>query len=60
MTRKEYEECRGNLTKEIRKAMEKRKIAVENGDRAGDLDAQGEISDLMAQVDELERKFRAD
>jgi uncharacterized coiled-coil DUF342 family protein len=58
MTRKEYEERRGNLTKEIRKAMEKRMIAADSGDHAGDLDAQGEISDLMAQIDELDRKFR--
>jgi hypothetical protein len=57
MTRKEYEERRGNLTKEIRKAMEKRMIA-DSGDHPGDLDAQGEISDLMAQIDELDRKFR--
>jgi uncharacterized coiled-coil DUF342 family protein len=58
MTRKEYEERRGNLTKEIRTAMEKRKIAADSGDRFGDLEAQGEISDLMAQIDELDRKFR--
>jgi hypothetical protein len=38
--------------------MEKRMIAAESGDHAGDLDAQGEISDLMAQIDELDRKFR--
>jgi hypothetical protein len=58
MTRKEYEERRGNLTKEIRSAMEKRMIAADSGDHAADLEAQGEISDLMAQVDELDRKFR--
>jgi hypothetical protein len=29
--RKEYEERRGNLTKEIRKAMEKRMIAADSG-----------------------------
>ena len=58
MTRKEYEERRGNLTKEIRSAMEKRKIAADGGDHVADLEAQGEISDLMAQVDELDRKFR--
>jgi hypothetical protein len=58
MTRKEYEERRGNLTKEVRKAMEKRKVAADGGDHAADLDAQGEISDLMAQIDELDRKFR--
>ncbi len=38
--------------------MEKREIAADRGDRFGDLEAQGEISDLMAQVDELDRKFR--
>jgi hypothetical protein len=38
-------------------AMEKR-IAADSGDHVGDLEAQGEISDLMAQVDELDRKFR--
>jgi hypothetical protein len=58
MTRKEYEERRSALTAEIRKAMEKRKIAAGRGDHAADLDAQGEISDLMAQVDELDREFR--
>jgi uncharacterized coiled-coil DUF342 family protein len=58
MTRKEYDERRGNLTKEIRKAMEKRAIAANSGDHLGDLEAQGEISDLMAQIDELDRKFR--
>jgi hypothetical protein len=58
MTRKEYDERRGNLTREIRSAMAKRKIAADSGDHAGDLDAQGEISDLMAQIDELDRKFR--
>ena len=59
MTREEYEERRGNLTKEIRKAMEKRKVAADGGDHMGDLEAQGEISDLMAQVEELDRQFRA-
>jgi len=58
MTRKEYDERRGNLTKEIRNAMERRKIAADSGDHVADLDAQGEISDLMAQIDELDRKFR--
>jgi uncharacterized coiled-coil DUF342 family protein len=58
MTRKEYDERRGNLTKEIRNAMEKRKIAADSGDHVADLEAQGEISDLMAQIDELDRKFR--
>jgi len=58
MMRKEYEERRGNQTKEIRSAMEKRHIATDTGDHVGDLEAQGEISDLMAQVDELDRKFR--
>jgi hypothetical protein len=58
MTRKEYEERRGNLTKEIRGAMAKRQIAADGGDHVGDLEAQGEISDLMAQIDELDRKFR--
>jgi len=58
MTRKEYDERRGNLTKEIRTAMEKRKIAGDSGDHVGDLEAQGEIGDLMAQIDELDRKFR--
>ena len=59
MTRKEYEERRSNLTKEIRKAMEKRAIAADSGDHVADLEAQGEISDLMAQIDELDRKFRS-
>jgi hypothetical protein len=58
MTRKEYEERRGNLTKEIRTAMEQRMTAARNGDHVGELEAQGEISDLMAQVDDLDRKFR--
>jgi uncharacterized coiled-coil DUF342 family protein len=58
MTRKEYEERRGNLTKDIRNAMEKRKMAADSGDHVADLEAQGEISDLMAQIDELDRKFR--
>jgi uncharacterized coiled-coil DUF342 family protein len=58
MTRKEYDERRGNLTKEIRNAMERRKIAADSGDHVADLEAQGEISDLMAQIDELDRKFR--
>jgi uncharacterized coiled-coil DUF342 family protein len=58
MTRKEYEERRANLTKEVRSAMEKRKVAADSGDHVGDLEAQGEISDLMAQIDELNRKFR--
>jgi hypothetical protein len=58
MTRKEYDERRGNLTKDIRNAMEKRKMAADSGDHVGDLEAQSEISDLMAQVDELDRKFR--
>jgi hypothetical protein len=58
MTRKEYEERRSALTAEIRKAMEKRKIAANSGDLAGDLDAEGEINDLMAQIDELDRTFR--
>jgi len=58
MTRKEYDERRGNLTKDIRNAMEKRKIAADSGDHVADLEAQGEISDLMAQIDELDRKFR--
>jgi hypothetical protein len=38
--------------------MEKRKIAANSGDLAGDLDAEGEINDLMAQIDELDREFR--
>jgi uncharacterized coiled-coil DUF342 family protein len=58
MTRKEYDERRGNLTKDIRNAMEKRKMAADSGDHVADLEAQGEISDLMAQIDELDRKFR--
>jgi hypothetical protein len=58
MTRKEYEERRGDLKKEIRAAMERRRIAADSGDHAQDLEAQGEISDLMAQVDELDREFR--
>jgi len=58
MTRKEYDERRGNLTKEIRNAMERRKIAADSGDHVADLEAQGEISDIMAQIDELDRKFR--
>ncbi len=58
MTRKEYDERRGNLTKEIRNAMERRKVAADSGDHVADLEAQGEISDLMAQIDELDRKFR--
>ena len=58
MTRKEYDERRGNLTKEIRIAMKKREVAADSGDHVGDLEAQGEISDLMAQIDELDRKFR--
>ena len=31
---------------------------TDSGDRFGDLEAQGEIGDLMAQVDELDRKYR--
>ena len=58
LTRKEYDERRGNLTKEIRNAMERRKIAADSGDHVADLEAQGEISDIMAQIDELDRKFR--
>jgi ribonucleotide reductase alpha subunit len=58
MTRKEYDDRRSALSKEIREAMRKQQVAADSGDRAGDLDAQGEISDLMAQVDELDRKFR--
>ncbi len=58
MTRKEYDERRGNLTKEIRNAMERRKVAADSGDHVADLEAQGEISDLMAQVDELDGKYR--
>ena len=58
MTRKEYDERRGNLTKDIRNAMEKRKKAADSGDHVADLEAQGEISDIMAQIDELDRKFR--
>jgi len=58
MTREEYEERRGNLTREIRSAMEERKVAAESGDRLGDLEAQGEISVLMAQVDALDREYR--
>jgi uncharacterized coiled-coil DUF342 family protein len=58
MTRKEYDERRGNLMKDIRNAMEKRKMAADSGDHVADLEAQGEISDLMAQIDELDRKFR--
>ena len=58
MTRKEYDDRRSALTKEIREAMRKQQIAADSGDRAGDLDAQGEISDLMAQVEELDRQFR--
>jgi hypothetical protein len=38
--------------------MAKRQIAADSGDHVGDLEAQGEISDLMAQIDELDRKFR--
>jgi hypothetical protein len=57
MTRKEYDERRGN-PKDIRNAMEKRKMAADSGDHVADLEAQGEISDLMAQIDELDRKFR--
>ena len=57
MTRKEYDERRGNLTKEIRNAMERRKIAADSGDHVADLEAQGEIGDI-AQIDELDRKFR--
>ena len=41
MTREEYEERRGNLRKEIRKAMEKRKIAADGGDHMGDLRGAG-------------------
>lgn len=55
MTRKEYDERRGNLTKDIRNAMEKRKMAADSGDHVADLEAQGEISDLVAQIDELDR-----
>jgi hypothetical protein len=59
MTRKDYEERRSALSKEIREAMRKRQAADDGGDRAGDLEAQGEISDLMAQIDELDRQFHA-
>ena len=33
-------------------------MAADSGDHVADLEAQGEISDLMAQIDELDRKFR--
>jgi hypothetical protein len=39
--------------------MQKQQIAADSGNRAGDLEAQGEISDLMARVDELYRHFHA-